>query len=457
MPKHLVLEYDQAFLSTNESNYGFNMFKEDIFNSLEITCLNQDFHNHYNCNISEFLIKCLEGLKQSTNNEYFNKIYASIYFWKNTCNKILPSFMFLLPGILSTDWHINVGFIDYHRDHILHQPLTAYIVKKSFTDKEDSFLLFNRNYVEEVAEGLSKFTLIPFVEKYLLDARLPKDSLWLAKNEVSKQMWKDFFMETAFVAALFHDLGYPTQHLNKENDIAMKLTNPIFQNATNEKTESLFSKYPFLLYVLNGYSDQKNVSKEEEYFCSMIHEIYLRTHGLPGALNFLYLHDGFKKEDAIEHPIQRLSLEWAAAAIAMHDMRKIYWPKGKDEPSVPNLRISADVDPVSAIVTLADTLQEFERPVAKFHKKQSKTDDCVKVRYSSACSSTEVNMENNGCMTITFNMTDLDSYCHKLECIKDDETKLFDPVYGFLNLKAWGVNKVVMEAVYDPPTKGQTT
>jgi hypothetical protein len=274
------------------------------------------------------------------------------------------------------------------------------------------------------------------------------------------------------VASLCHDLGYPTQHLNKENDIAMKLTNPIFHN-TNEKIKSLFIEYPLLLYVLNGYSDksrcvksvdnslllkcmlnccafenQKNNSNKMKRFCGKIDEMYLKTHGLPGALNFLHLHDGFKKEDAIEHPIQRLSLEWAAAAIAMHDMRKIYWPKGKDEPSVPNLRINSDIDPISAIVTLADTLQEFERPVAKFHKKQSKTDDCVEVRYSSACSSTEVNMENNGCMTVTFNMTDLDSYCHKLECIKDDETKLFDPVNGFLNLKAWGVNKVVMKAVF---------
>jgi hypothetical protein len=100
-------------------------------------------------------------------------------------------------------------------------------------------------------------------------------------------------------------------------------------------------------------------------------------------LNFLYLNDGFKKQHK-EYPIRRLAIEWAASSILMHDMKGIYWGSKKNgKPELPFLQINAEHDPVSALLTLADVLQEFERPCAEFQQEENKT---IKLKYDPACS-----------------------------------------------------------------------
>ena len=53
-------------------------------------------------------------------------------------------------------------------------------------------------------------------------------------------------------------------------------------------------------------------------------------------------------------------------AVMMHDMKKVYWGNNgmATLPENKHLRLRFDVDPLSCVITLADVLQDFERPCA---------------------------------------------------------------------------------------------
>ena len=50
----------------------------------------------------------------------------------------IPAYRFILPEVLADDWLATVGWHKFNRDHVLHQPLTAYIVLKLLTGGGDA-------------------------------------------------------------------------------------------------------------------------------------------------------------------------------------------------------------------------------------------------------------------------------------------------------------------------------
>ena len=133
-------------------------------------------------------------------------------------------------------------------------------------------------------------------------------------------------------------------------------------------------------------------------------------------------------------------MEWAAVAIMMHDMSQIYHGKGKT-PERPHLRLDAKVDPLSALITLADILQDFERPVGKFSARRTRG---VKLSYNHSCKYTAINLDGNS-LNINYNMRSKD-LAFKRSMIPNEQADFFDLRYGYMNLKAWGLDNVIMQA-----------
>lgn len=128
-----------------------------------------------------------------------------------------------------------------------------------------------------------------------------------------------------------------------------------------------------------------------------------------------------------------------------HDMREIYW--GRDSNSIPenpHLRIKVSVDPLSAIIALADLLEDFQRPATLFTRNEP---DQVTVVYSHACEFTELDWNDNlTTLRIVFGERDSASFAQKLPFLSSDMREYFDKSYGYMDFSEFGVSRVEMEA-----------
>jgi hypothetical protein len=254
-------------------------------------------------------------------------------------------------------------------------------------------------------------------------------------------------MEAAYLAAIFHDIGYPWQYINLLNN---KLEHANYQSSTiNENAERIINAFgERLLYCpLNGYhlSDRSAPSTWPQRLAELTAKSLRKTHGFPGAIGFLYLNDVIRDYPIDNaHPIRQFCVEWASVAIMMHDMGKIYWG---DETSTPPenlyIRLKFEADPLSCIITLADVLQDFSRPTASFRDNLG----AVEVRYLSGCDSTILELDNSsGLLKIIYRYDDRRQRASKLKWLPGEHREYFDQRYGYLDLSAAGIRRVVMEA-----------
>jgi len=140
------------------------------------------------------------------------------------------------------------------------------------------------------------------------------------------------------------------------------------------------------------------------------------------------------------HPIRQFCIEWAAMAVLMHDMSKIYWHSLNKCPENTHIRLKFDVDPLSCIIALADILEDFSRPLVNFsHHKQKN----VIVSYPDACASSMLELFN-GKMRITYRFHKKADYATKKIHLPEEEKRYFDSQYGYLDLSALGIHSVKM-------------
>jgi hypothetical protein len=175
------------------------------------------------------------------------------------------------------------------------------------------------------------------------------------------------------------------------------------------------------------------------------------THGLPGALGFLHLNDCLRRyPHTTQSPLHLLCIEWAAIAIMMHDMANIYWGKSSAADGMPEnsfLRLSFDKDPVSAIVTLSDIIQEFERPSVVYGVQGNRSSQKVTLKYEKACSGTELEVDGDGALMVRYQMDTDKSRAMKQKDVHRIAHKYFDPQYGYLDMSSLGINKVQVSAI----------
>ena len=130
-----------------------------------------------------------------------------------------------------------------------------------------------------------------------------------------------------------------------------------------------------------------------------------------------------------------------AVAIMMHDMSNIY--RGKEDiPENSFLRLSFDKDPLSAMVTLVDTIEDFERPTASFDDDGKGN---VTIEYDTSCSA-NIEINNSGVMTISYKMKSHEDYMCKLKHLPTERDNIFDRHHGYLDMSSIGVNKVRLRA-----------
>lgn len=270
----------------------------------------------------------------------------------------------------------------------------------------------------------------------------------MGKSEKTKILWKAIFVETLYIASIFHDIGYPWQYINLLNSKLEHANCKLLSEFHN--SDQIINKFTnrLLLYPFNGYkmNDGSPPLNWRDRLSQIISSSLNKTHGLPGALGFIYLNDVLRKyPDQTISPIKQFCLDWAAMAIMMHYMCKIYWG-GRSDPKNEQLKISFEVDPLSCLLTIADLLQEFKRPFVKFNNKHK---EMVKMDYQFPCQYSRLRIDNDRLWLEYF--YDKETSCiKKKKYLKKEVIDYFDSSKGYINLSYLGINTVKMEAYYFP-------
>lgn len=397
----------------------------------------------------------LRKVHKRVGDEYFHDVRAIQCKSLDYSQLAFPAYRFILPEVLANDWLASVDWRKFNRDHVLHQPLTAYIVLKLLTggNGQGISLPDDRSLLNACVDEILKWGGTAYIREQLVSAGVQADEVWLEENRSpGRKMWEALFVETAYLAAIFHDIGYPWQYI-AHLDRMLDRTGSKGGTPRLDPSGVLGSVGRRLLCVpLRGYRlpDEHTPSTWPARLRRVVASALNKTHGLPGALTFLHLNDSIRcYPDSRVHPIRQFCVEWAAMAIMMHDLKAVYW--GNETSTVPDnayLRLQADVDPLSCIVTLADILQDFARPCPTWEPDSGRS---ATVTYEEGSSRSELNFcGRTGQGEIVYYCDRRDQFLKKGEFLSDDRHEYFDPEHGYLDLSALGVGGITLRAKMIP-------
>ena len=186
-------------------------------------------------------------------------------------------------------------------------------------------------------------------------------------------------------------------------------------------------------------------TSNEKYVLEMIGAALRESHGLPGALGFMCLNDKTRVNHQIPSLLEasyRLILDWAALGIMMHDIEGLYWDdKRKITPKNPLLRLSFDVDPLSSLISMADILEEFQRPAAIF-KSNLLNVSKVDLFYGFPCIETRIRIRD-GVLHIFYRYDSIITAAENRQRRIDEVNEYFDPSNGYVDLTPLGIKDVV--------------
>ena len=386
----------------------------------------------------------LRRLKRRTSVDYYNRILAAQTEAQNFAINNFPPYKLLLPDVLMDDWLSVVGpHQKGRRDHSLHQPLTAFIVSELLGGGIKGKGLEIEPQKTLLDECVRMFLEMPGTE-YLRDYYVDLYPNGLPPKGYIRESWaRSVFYHTAIIAAIFHDIGYPWQFLNKvETHIDMVNSEGIEAYDTTCKSILTYIKDRLLAYPFYGYSeipmDRPTLSWEKD-IDGLVDSAYRKTHGFPGALAFMYLNDAVRKFMGtmnIKQAECRFIQDWATVGIMMHDMVGLYYGREK-RPDQPRFKLEVDKDPLSCIIAMADILEEFGRPLAK---------NCVYnkgiiTRFDYPCNQTEV-VINNKTLEITYKYKLKSEKVRNEKWRKDEIEDYFRVPSGYIDLSAIGIERV---------------
>lgn len=388
--------------------------------------------------------KSFRELRRRVSRKYYWQIYPVQARALDFSQMSFPAYRFILPEVLAGDWLAIVDWHKFHRDHVLHQPLTTYVVQKLLKDKGDDGWCLLDACIDEIL----KWDKTVYLKDFLLGIGVQESEPWLKDGPASRALWKSLFIEAACLAAMFHDMGYPWHYVNL---LSYKLEIAGYQiDSPTSDAEKILKTFGHRLLCcpLNGYRipDKSAPSIWHQRLINIMAKALRRTHGFPGAIGFLYLNDVVRDYPTDRtHPIRQFCVEWAAMAIMMHDMSAIYWgDKISAPPDNLHMRLRFDVDPLSCVIALADMLEEFSRPVATFQDNTNSVD----VSYRCGCKS--VNLGLNWRLAnptkIVYRFDDKGQHAAKENMIPKEHKEYFDQHNGYIDLSAIGVRRVEMEA-----------
>ena len=399
--------------------------------------------------------RAMEELRKRTGQDYFSKTYPLQARTLDYSARSFPAYRFILPEVMTEDWLAVVDWGKFQRDHVLHQPLCGYVSLRLLDgdgSKEPLQLPDGRTLLDACVDHILRWDETAYIKDFLIDCGMAEDErIFDARNPVARRLWRILFRESTYVAAVFHDLGYPWQYAERLQKNIDGINTPAVR--TNRNVTQIIELFGHRLVFrpLHGYQtpDMACPSTWHDRVTKLVGLALSNTHGLPGALGFLHLNDCVRKYPSSgESALRLLCIEWAAAAILMHDMCGIYWGSselGSGPPENPFLRLSFTRDPLSAIVTLVDVLQDFERPMAQFGVCRRWRSSTVSLKYSTGCSSTKLELAGRD-LKISYMMTNRQSLAIKRRCLRNERIKYFDYAYGYLDMSSLGIDNVQLAA-----------
>lgn len=377
---------------------------------------------------------------------YFEKFDRARTLSLGYGSKMFPAYQFLFYDIACEDW---LSLVDFHkgfgRDHSVHQPLTAYIVSK---------LLGRGNPNDALCiggESLLNKALDAIIDEP--DSQYLRDRLAFYDNnspllQGKRELWRQVFYQTAIITAMYHDLGYPWQFIEQMHDTLKddilffgrlsyadpdidtnnsNIINPVVDNYIGTHHDELMFR-PFYKYGKGGLTTA-NINKK-------IFEKYLHSsHGVPGAVAFWRYNDAYRTMAGIPTAgLIKFSQEWSCLAILMHDMQKAYAQAGSGF-----ARLDFKTDPLSFIIALADTLEDFNRPNAIINP----TAIGCEISYSFPSLAVDL-LEDNGVAEIYYTV-DAGKKGEQEYYKSKDQRKLFDQPDGYFDLKSLGLKRLTIK------------
>jgi len=400
---------------------------------------------------SEQLIKRL-GEKE------FKKWLSTISLMIDHAKIYFPAFPSILNEFVNEEWLSSVDWHKkFHRDHISHQAMTVYVGywllkgKYPSSTKGTDFEPNGKSLLEHCIDVILNPGPCDYLRDYL--GQMGATELVLKDNAIARMAWESIILDTFFLAALFHDLGYPWQFVNRINS---KLNdNNTIVNPSGQGVDWIADRYGkrLVFYPLHGYrkTDPTTPAQWHDRFKELILRGLTETHGLPGAISFLHLNDILRlypENDA--YAMSRFCVEWAAMAIMMHDMSSIY-RKGASAHDNPQLRLRFSRDPLSSILTLSDIIQDFCRPDARFHNIYPEGEEYnVGLSYESRCNGASLDWDGNlGKLTISHYYENLDDYLDNIHSFAvENNKKYFDRNNGYLDFSDVGINEIEIKPEY---------
>lgn len=397
-------------------------------------CIDQSLFPETDAEIEKKIKRTKTALEERMGGEYFSKFDRAKTLSTEYAKTVFPAYNMLYLDVACEDW---LSLVDFHkgfgRDHSIHQPLTAYIVCKLLGGEN------NYKGFEIGDETLMKKAQDAFYGvgcQYLRDRLAFYDSASPLLHEDS-DLWCFVFYQTAIITAMYHDLGYPWQFIEQmhnflKDDLLIcgrlpKGSELVKDYITKHKDELMFR--PFYNYGKGGLTTANiNVDVFEQY----LHE----SHGLPGALAYwAYNNKFFTDAGEPTAGLIRFCQEWSSLAILMHDMQKAYAQQGSGF-----ARLDFKADPLSFIIALADTLEDFNRPNASIMPDLDTGKGC-KITYSFPSLSVELE-ENGGVAELNFSVVESER-ANQEDYKSKDQRNLFD-IGGYFDLASVGLTSMTI-------------
>lgn len=393
--------------------------------------------------------RTIDALIKRMGEAYFEKFKRAKTLSLGYGGKMFPAYQLLFHDIACEDW---LSLVDFHkgfgRDHSVHQPLTAYIVCKLLGRgrPNDAFHIRGNSLLDMALDTIMS---VPD-SQYLLDRLKHYDAL-SPLLQGNRELWRQVFYQTTIVTAMYHDLGYPWQFIEKmhetlKDDIllcgrlayadpqrdpkANSIINPVVDNYIARHQDELMFR-PFYNYGKGGLT---TASINKKVFETNLHT----SHGVPGALAYWAYNDAFITSTNATTGLIKFCQEWSCMAILMHDMQKAYTQVDSGF-----ARLDFNTDPLSFIIALADTLEDFNRPNASFKPDKDNPNGC-KIEYSFPSLAVEL-VENNGVAEIRY-VVEKKETASQRKFKSEDQVKLFNPG-GYFDLNSIGLKSLTINCI----------
>src|SRR4029077_18017000 len=131
-----------------------------------------------------------------------------------------------------------VDWRKYHRDHVVHQPQVAYVVLTLL----DELLINGQPLIEHCVDYVMELVRDGYLRAALHEMGMRPNDPFLLNAPHIRSLWRAVFRETAFLAALFHDIGYPWQFAHRLR--ATRPTAPEGRHLAPPRAESVPQAFP---------------------------------------------------------------------------------------------------------------------------------------------------------------------------------------------------------------------